>query len=128
MYIIEKELFEKLPEEAQKMVQDEGQAVEDEAKMEQIEELVGEKEDEGEDKSEEMAYGPEGEYKDEVTDEGGLKELPESEKNSIKDFDAAADRGNSLIIAMSEKPKKEKAHGVNPIKKVDEENPKDVMD
>lgn len=105
MFLINADLFNKLPEEAKGLVEAEGTAVDNEDTIKQIESLAGAV---GEDESQMMTYGNEGEYEDELDEEGGIKDLPESKKNGIKDFDQAAERGQSLIEAM---------HKVNPIKK-----------
>lgn len=106
MYIINPDLYDKLPEEAKEMISSEGMSVEDEAKIEQIEKLAGPSE-EAEAPVEEMEYGEDGEYKDAIEEDGGF-EMPESKKNSIKSFEDAADRGNSLIVALEAKGPKQK--------------------
>lgn len=102
MYIVKEETFEQLPDEAKQMIKENCAGVSDPEKQEAIEELAHEPK---EDDMEEMVYGDEGEYKTKM-DKKGRFEMPESEKNSIKSFDDAADKGNALIVAVSNKPKK----------------------
>lgn len=98
MYLVDKETFEKLPDDAKMEISESCQSVEDEQTIESIKEMVG---------GETMKYGEEGEYEDKVNEEGEIN-LKESDKNGIKSFDDAADRGNALIIGMSMKKKDDK--------------------
>lgn len=117
MYLVNEDTMSKLPEEAQEVIKKNCQGIEDPEKVAEIEEMAGSKEEEPTDDLEEIEYG-EG-FKDKMKDDGSF-DLPEKEKNDIKSFDDAADRGNALIVAVSDRPKK-KQHGLNPIPKKEEE-------
>ena len=122
MWIIDDDVFQALDPTVQSAISDKGTQITDPNVEDQIEQLAGMPPDEegGEgDDSEKLQYGDEGQYSDKVKPDGGLSELPESDKNNIKDFDQAHDRGNSLIVAVGMKPKDK---NIKPIpKKGDEE-------
>jgi len=125
MFILKQELFNKLPEEARGMIRAEATSVEDEDTQEAIERLAGEKGSDDTDIGEALKYGPENEFEDKVTEDGGLVTLPESKKNSIKSFEEAADRGNSLIEAMS---KRERSRNMNKVGKIPQKGEKEKIE
>lgn len=121
MWIIEKDLFEKLPEEAKTMISSDGTSVEDEGKMEEIEKIAGANEAvEDLTESEPIRFGKEDEYEAKIGKDGDLEDMPESKKNEIKSFDDANEMGDELFKAMGKKEKKDK---VKPIPKSVSENP-----
>lgn len=113
MYIINEEAFDKLSPEDQQIVTSEGKMVSDEAKVSEIEAIASEGGEldanaklNDENNLDDVTYGDEGEYANTMDKEGNIADMPESAKNSIKDFDTAHTRGNALIRAMSEKKDK----------------------
>jgi hypothetical protein len=129
MFIINKDLFDKLPEEVRNMVAEQGTSIEDEEVSAKIEALAGMVEPEGteieevvaedgdEFNGEKIQYGKEGEFEAEINEDGHMKDMPESERSKITDFDDAAERGMDLLSALDNKAEKKAAtqHKVNKI-------------
>jgi hypothetical protein len=126
MYIINSDVFEKLPDEAKSVIEAEGKAVSDEDKISAIEKLAEVENDENnmDDDMSEVKFGDEDEYSTRMDSEGRMEDMPESKKNSIKSFDDAHQRGYDLVGALAEKglpKKKDKVEAIPENKKAMEE-------
>lgn len=131
MYYITLETLNKLPQEDQKIIEDEGFTMEEmdkmdpkekaalmgedsegdkgmEGMMEPRDEIDGGKMDDSTIPPKSLKYGDEAEYQDNVDEEGKMGELPESKKNAIDSFEEANRRGNALIKAMDKPMLKKK--------------------
>ena len=121
IYVINEDTYKALPKDVQATVDSEGACIEDEKTEHEIADLAGMPNDaaneQGEEKpGEQFKYGAEDQYTGQLNPDGSMADLPESEKNSIKDMGAAGDRGMALIVAMGKK-KAGDLHKVSPIPK-----------
>ena len=125
MYIINEELFEMLPDEAKTIVMEKGTSVSDPEVMEQIESLTVTEDMGDEDVGEELelggGYEGESKIKTRIGDDGSMLDMEDEEKNKIKDFSDAGDKGMALMMKLGQKENKQ--HGINkiPKKKSDDE-------
>lgn len=123
MYYISKEQFERLPTEMRYEVHDYNKKLKKEGKdmhMDDMDYADDDQMDEqepagdaefadtyGKDKKDMSLDKGDMEYDDEEFEKAS--KMSEEDKNGIKDFDDASDKGMSLIVAMGKKPKKKKA-------------------
>lgn len=121
MYIINKDVFDKLPEEAQSTIEAEGKSVNDEEKIKEIDEIAAEIEND-ENNMDDVTYGDEDEYSAKMDADGRMEDMPESKKNEIKSFDDAHEMGNALIRKLGDMPmKKDKVEPIPTNKKAPDE-------
>ncbi len=105
MYLVDQNLFDKLSAEDKQLIESGGKAVSDEDKIEQIEAIVAENnENNMDDDMSEVKYGDEEEYASKMDADGRMEDMPESKKNSFKSFDQAHEQGNALIRKLSDMP------------------------